>query len=207
MWNNYERRYRKLGPRFEKMLRTVAEGLSGFVDFPCWPWHDNGDDYGWHLTVERSDGNKFDVSIALIDSHDASGDHAPGVAGAIRLDFVEDGGLIVGGMAPYNYTDKVWTRYRDAAEFDRRMRMFEDVAADYLALIVKWLEKVGGKRKLPPAGSRCEETSMFYSPLPCFAPAEFVVKNSDPKPYNMCAGCADHNVKNRGAHYVLENED
>lgn len=62
------------------------------------------------------------------------------------------------------------------------------------------------QRKIPPTGSRCEETSMFYPPLPCSAPAEFVVKNSDPKPYNMCAMCADHNVKNRGACYLMEGE-
>jgi len=61
-------------------------------------------------------------------------------------------------------------------------------------------------RLKPPLGSRCEETSLFYSPLLCFAPAEFVVKNCDPKPYNMCAMCADHNVKNRGARYVLVKE-
>lgn len=54
----------------------------------------------------------------------------------------------------------------------------------------------------PPQGSRCQETSMFLPPLPCSAPAEYVVRNSDPEPYYMCAGCADHNVRNRGARYV-----
>lgn len=60
--------------------------------------------------------------------------------------------------------------------------------------------------KRPPPGSRCQETSIFYSPLPCNALAEYVVQNRDPEPYNMCAMCADHNVSNRGARYVTEDE-
>lgn len=47
----------------------------------------------------------------------------------------------------------------------------------------------------------CEEASIlshnFY--IPCNAPAARLVKTRDPKPYRMCAACADHNVKNRGA--------
>lgn len=62
------------------------------------------------------------------------------------------------------------------------------------------------KRKLPPPNARCEEISMFAAPLPCGAPAKFIVKNRDPRPYNMCAMCADHNVSNRGARYVTEDE-
>lgn len=56
--------------------------------------------------------------------------------------------------------------------------------------------------KAEPGG--CEEASplshSFY--IPCNAPAAYVVKNRDPTPYRMCAQCADHNVRNRGATIV-----
>ncbi len=53
-------------------------------------------------------------------------------------------------------------------------------------------------------GKTCEEASIFSREkyIPCGKPAMALVKNRDPKPYFMCEGCADHNVRNRGAHIV-----
>lgn len=42
--------------------------------------------------------------------------------------------------------------------------------------------------------------------VPCGKPAAYVVKNNDPRPYVMCAACADHNVKNRNAKIVQKGE-
>lgn len=60
----------------------------------------------------------------------------------------------------------------------------------------------------PPEGSRCQEAapSSHTTYVPCGLPASYVVKNSDPHPYAMCASCADHNVRNRGARRVMEGE-
>ncbi len=57
--------------------------------------------------------------------------------------------------------------------------------------------------KAKPGG--CEEASPqsgeYY--IPCNRPAVRMVKNRDPQsPYRMCAMCADHNVRNRGAEDV-----
>lgn len=38
--------------------------------------------------------------------------------------------------------------------------------------------------------------------IPCGQPAVALVKNRDPNPYFMCMGCADHNVRNRGAKII-----
>jgi len=58
--------------------------------------------------------------------------------------------------------------------------------------------------ELKAGPGRCEEASTlsreFY--VPCNAPATLLVKNRDPRPYRMCAACADHNVHNRGARVV-----
>lgn len=58
--------------------------------------------------------------------------------------------------------------------------------------------------ELKAGPGRCEEASprshSFY--IPCDRIAYWMVKTRDPKPYRMCAACADHNVKNRGAEIV-----
>lgn len=63
-------------------------------------------------------------------------------------------------------------------------------------------------QRMPPPGATCQEASSLShnTYIPCGRPAAFVVKNSDPSPYAMCAACADHNVRNRGARYQLSNE-
>jgi hypothetical protein len=51
------------------------------------------------------------------------------------------------------------------------------------------------------AQPRCEEASPLSREtyIPCGKIATRIIKTSDPKPYRMCDGCADHNVTNRGA--------
>ena len=60
----------------------------------------------------------------------------------------------------------------------------------------------------PPRGAKCQEASPLSGAvyLPCGAPAGAVVKNRDAEAYYMCDGCADHNVRNRGARYAQEGE-
>lgn len=61
----------------------------------------------------------------------------------------------------------------------------------------------------PPPGATCEEASpqSHQHYIACGRPALFVIKNNDAETYNMCAACADHNIKNRGARCVMrENE-
>lgn len=59
-----------------------------------------------------------------------------------------------------------------------------------------------GIRKDPEPGATCLECALgvpIY--IPCGKPAEFVIENrSEVVP--MCAMCADHNVRNRGANYM-----
>lgn len=72
--------------------------------------------------------------------------------------------------------------------------------------------KLGTLKPAPvPEGARfCQESSgisvAYTAGLSCLKPTAFVVRNSDPKQYAMCAGCTDHNVKNRGAKIVQAGE-
>jgi len=51
-----------------------------------------------------------------------------------------------------------------------------------------------------PKDAECQEASpmsgMKY--FACAAPAVAIVNNGDDRPYYMCYGCTQHNVRNRG---------
>jgi hypothetical protein len=66
------------------------------------------------------------------------------------------------------------------------------------------------QRKVPPTGATCEEASSLSSQyyIPCGRPAEWIVHfpRRGNGPFAMCAMCADHNVLNRNAQYVMQGE-
>lgn len=130
-WANYERRWRVLSPRMKAYLDKLAAQFPGSE-----VWENNGDDYSWNLLVKRPDGNVLDVSFELLDAG-SSGDHAAGVRGALAIHLVEEGGLIVGGLTPHNYSDQLWIPYLDATRFDDRLRAME--GADAAPKIRAWL--------------------------------------------------------------------
>lgn len=49
-------------------------------------------------------------------------------------------------------------------------------------------------------GAECQEASplSYNFKIECGRPAVALIDNGDETPYLMCAGCADHNVRNRG---------
>ena len=60
----------------------------------------------------------------------------------------------------------------------------------------------------PPPRSLCQEASpqSHKTYIPCNRPARFIIANRDTHAYAMCEMCADYNVRNRSAHYVVEGE-
>jgi len=55
----------------------------------------------------------------------------------------------------------------------------------------------------------CQEASPLSREefIPCGRPAVCIVDNGDEHPYRMCFGCADHNVRHRGAVRYDPSED
>jgi hypothetical protein len=51
----------------------------------------------------------------------------------------------------------------------------------------------------------CRMGSPTY--VPCAAPAKFIIQHAGEDAYPMCAPCADHNARNRGARYVRQGEE
>lgn len=61
-----------------------------------------------------------------------------------------------------------------------------------------------------PAEMRCQEASVFSrdSYIPCNGPAVAIVHHDkDRRSYYMCAGCASHNIHNRGGKLVRVKHD
>lgn len=60
--------------------------------------------------------------------------------------------------------------------------------------------------ELKAGEDRCEEASFLSREkyIPCNAPAILMVgwKDRGEGPYRMCPMCAEHNVRNRGAHVI-----
>lgn len=87
------------------------------------PWDGSGDDFRWYVTVEGNGlHERVDVSLELAESL-SYGDDTAGVN--LALDIVADGGRILGGLTPYNYTPNVWAPLDDRAEVLSRMEIIE----------------------------------------------------------------------------------
>ncbi len=118
-WKRMERVELALAPTMQEYMARLSRAVGGTE-----VWADSMDiDYWVSFRVERVPGEMetcLDVALKLIDS----GEYDTGeydVRGNVILDLVEYGGRIVGGISPYNYTDRVWVDYNDLDEFTRRL--------------------------------------------------------------------------------------
>lgn len=116
------------GERVLALLARVRDELvkEGFT-IACEPGEMFGDDYRWSLLVQRPDtddeDNRVDITVQIAESRDYDG-YDGGVS--FTLDLVEWGGRILGGLAPYNYTDQCWVPMGRADEVEQRWSILED---------------------------------------------------------------------------------
>ena len=132
-WDAYVRRWEAMKDRMEKFIQTIAEPFEKVE-----VWEDNVEDYGWHVSIEREDGNKLDLDLSIWDSGDAD-DGVYGVHGNFHCGLVEEGGLIVGGCIPHNYSDRVWVDYSDDDEWETRLQGFEENVLGFIHAIEEWM--------------------------------------------------------------------
>lgn len=91
----------------------------------------SSDDFWWSMTV---DGH-IDVSLKICESEQYDGESG-GVNFAV--DIVEHGGRILGGLTPYNYTNKVWVSRYSPAAVEERFRIIEQAdPADVIQCVEK----------------------------------------------------------------------
>jgi hypothetical protein len=140
-WTAYERQVARQKP---EMLKAMAELAARFGVVT---WDDDCDDFNVSFLVERPKPwagedykNRLDVKFSIWDSGDAD-DGIYGQHGNFVLDIVEEGGRIVGGITPYNYSDDVWVDYSDDAEWDQRRQDIIRSLYDVAALVERWLSE------------------------------------------------------------------
>jgi len=132
-WDQHNRQTQRQSPTMKRIISDVAEAYNVKA------WHNDADDFTWGCTIERSDGNRLDVTFAVWDSGDAD-DGVYGIHGNFVLGLVEEGGRIVGNCIPFNYTRNVWADYIDDAEWDLRIRGFD--ANPIIVIIDEWLAEL-----------------------------------------------------------------
>lgn len=88
----------------------------------------DGDSYSWSLLVHL-DGDIDEVAQADIDiSFRIAESEQYGEEGGINfaLDILEVGGRMIGGLTPFNYSDRCWVDRADAEAVEERFKIIED---------------------------------------------------------------------------------
>jgi len=89
----------------------------------------DGDDYTWSLQLfrpecEGDDDESIDVSFTICEQQSFEGpEDADGLT--FRVDLVEYGGRILGGMCPFNYTEECWIPIDEEERVEERFNYFE----------------------------------------------------------------------------------
>ena len=91
------------------------------------PTYFDGDDFSWRMvlwTREKGDTDHgYDISFQIAEAQ-VYGD-TPDSGINFALDVVKVGGEIVGGLTPYNYTDKCWVKATDKTAVEERFEIME----------------------------------------------------------------------------------
>ena len=111
-------------PKIRQILTDIIEEAKRRGHAASGPNDLTDEEYRWFTLICKTDGEPdggVDVTIIIAESgvHD-------GVPGGINfmLDVVSYGGLVLGGVAPYNYTDAVWVPEKDEALVAERWNIF-----------------------------------------------------------------------------------
>jgi len=116
--------YTTYKPKALEVLGEIATAARtrGFV---CEEPFDMSDDvYRWALLIRQEGAppdSGVDVVITIAESNEYDGE---GDGVNFMLDMTEYGGLIVGGVAPYNFTPDVWVKAADADAVRARWDLF-----------------------------------------------------------------------------------
>lgn len=124
----------------EAMRGALAEaGYTSVEPFQMWD-----DNYRWAFATHNADGvvgsGSADFTVSIAEQHDYEGEESP--AGINwGLDIVAYGGLILGGLSPYNYTDQVWVDSADADAVLERYTLLHKGIHESLDTLGEMVEK------------------------------------------------------------------
>ena len=124
--NKYRRRIMAILERIANVLREAGFEVEG-------PWDLSSDDYCWSLLADVN-GMKVDVSFKICESEQYDGEKG-GVNFA--LDIVEEGGRIIGGLTPFNYSEQCWVSRKDKQAVEERFRILEQADEEEIPQLLK----------------------------------------------------------------------
>lgn len=112
--------------RIMEILRGYAQTFREAGYEATEPFDMSADDYRWTFSVNGNDlPESIDVTFEIAESAEHESSEPPyGVNFAI--DLVAYGGLIVGGLMPYNYTDECWCPLEDDDAIEQRFSILEN---------------------------------------------------------------------------------
>ncbi|WP_126223380.1 hypothetical protein [Burkholderia ambifaria] len=105
-WKEYEPYWNRVEPLMNAKLEALKQQLEGKTQYTVSEIFKGGDEeFRLSLDLRRGDDTVLGMDFILLDA-DANGAEE-GVG--IKLDLIGYGGLMLGGYAPYNYTDNAFT--------------------------------------------------------------------------------------------------
>jgi hypothetical protein len=155
----YEKVVEEFHHRLRNLMEETCEVLAGdksLVDLkakvlPAFR-DDNGEEAGYHLYIEAASPDVegkhgVDIEYAIHDG-DAGDAPSPGMV-SFSLTITGAEGLLLGGLAPYNYSKDFWIASEDTKAIRERLRLIEEVWSPYHAadVVAKFL-----KDKAPAIG-------------------------------------------------------
>lgn len=114
--DKYKERIEKCMNTLRATLIAMGYNVSELDFYDC-------DSSSWRMLLHVDDGEDVDISFTIAESEQYDGSDN-GVN--FMSDFVETGGHMLGGMCPYNYTDKCWVSRDDADAVEERFKLMED---------------------------------------------------------------------------------
>jgi len=115
----------KYEPRALAVLNNIREELTTAGYTVSEPFELDDDDAGrWDMVVEPSEGREEVIDISF---HFAESENWDGEKGGINfmLDVVSEGGRMLGGLTPYNYTESCWVKRNNPSAIEERFSIME----------------------------------------------------------------------------------
>lgn len=128
----------KYAPRILAKLTELRDALiAAGIRCEVAPFDMSDDYYRWRFDTTPSgevDDASVDVCVEIAEAAAYGDDPVYGINFA--LDVVRWGGLILGGLTPFNYTDECWVDATDEEAVETRFQMIEEAPAEGLVDLI-----------------------------------------------------------------------
>lgn len=139
----------KYEPRIITILTAMRTALLEYDLRVESPWLMEDDEFSWWMLVQTEAEAKqsaestelagVDIRFTILESEHCDGEEN-GVNFAVDIASIE--GEVIGGMTPFNYTEKVWVSRDDEEAIEERFAIFEKADQESVAeLITNWIEE------------------------------------------------------------------